>query len=63
MFTAAELVEEAERELRLRKRVYPNRVSTRRMTPAQAQRRLALMEAIIAILRSRLAEEDLFGRP
>jgi hypothetical protein len=62
MFTAVELVAEAERELKLRRRVYPNRVFTRRLSPQQAAKQIAMMEAIRDILRERAAEEDLFGR-
>ena len=37
-----------ERELRLRRRVYPRFVKAGRMTPEQAAREIALMQAILA---------------
>jgi hypothetical protein len=46
-FTAAELRACAQRELQLRKRVYPNRVETGRMSAAEARRQLAMMQAIL----------------
>ena len=58
-FTAAELAAEARRELVLRKRVYPNRVHTGRMTAKQAQRQIALMEAIIERLEVEEVKERL----
>ena len=53
--SCAEQLECAERELKLRQRVYPRRVADGKMTQAQADRELARMEAIIATLRG-LAE-------
>jgi hypothetical protein len=50
-FTLRELVECAEREVRLRRRVYPNRIETGRMSPALAERQIAMMEEIAARLR------------
>lgn len=43
--TFAQLTAELERELAMRRQVYPVRVSTARMTPAQADRELALCAA------------------
>lgn len=48
--TLADQVKAAERELKLRKRVYPRRVSNQQMTPQQAQHETAAMEAILATL-------------
>jgi hypothetical protein len=45
-FTVAELRRCAEREAKIRMRVYPGRVDTRRMTQDQACREIAMMEAI-----------------
>ena len=53
----AEQLECAERELRLRQRVYPRRVSDGKMTQALADREIARMEAIIETLRP-LAEGE-----
>ena len=41
----------AEREVRMRRRVYPRWVESGRMTAAQAEREIALMDAIAAKLR------------
>jgi len=61
-FRASELAECAEREVKLRKRVYPRRVDEGRMTQALADRQIALMEAIAAHYRyTARKEEDLFG--
>ena len=38
----------AERELKLRRRVYPNFILTHRIPPAKAEREIAVMEAIVA---------------
>jgi len=50
-FTAAEMRQAAEREVQIRRRVYPNRVETGRMTRLQAERQIALMQAIADHLR------------
>jgi hypothetical protein len=50
-FAIRELVECAERELKLRHRVYRNRVDTGRMSQREADRQIAMMEAIAAKLR------------
>lgn len=47
-YSLTELRECAERELRLRKRVYPGRVERGRMSPQQANLQIQLMEAIVA---------------
>jgi len=49
-FTFRELRLEAERELRLRMRVYPGRVACKRMSEGQADRQLALQQSIIDTL-------------
>lgn len=49
-FTALELVTEARRELKLRRQVYPNRVHTGRLSQRQADRQIAMQEAIVEIL-------------
>jgi hypothetical protein len=43
----------AEREVKWRKRVYPRRVADRRMTQEQADREIAIMEAIAEDYRAR----------
>jgi hypothetical protein len=45
-FSAKEKARCTERELALRKRVYPNRVMTKRMTQREADYQIALMEEI-----------------
>lgn len=49
-FTAAELLEEARRETRMRRRVYAERVGAGKMTQRDAERKVALMEEIEAVL-------------
>jgi hypothetical protein len=60
MFSSAEKLEAAERELSLRRRVYPNRVGAHRMSQALADRQIALMEAIAADYRAQVEAEKLF---
>lgn len=63
-FTPGELLEEAERELRMRQRVFPRWVVDGRMTQAAADRKIAMMKAIADILSERLpppAQGDLLG--
>lgn len=45
-FTAQEMVDAVEREIKLRRRVYRNRVNTHRMSKAQADYQVRIMEAI-----------------
>ena len=62
-FALNELVECAERELRMRKRVYPKWVSQARMSAAEANREIDLMAEIVRRLRMQMPEQDgLFGR-
>jgi hypothetical protein len=66
-FTYAELLACAEREVKMRYRVYEQRVDRRQMSRRAADREIALMEEIAAILRAldecqaRLEYSD--GRP
>lgn len=58
-FTNTELRKCAERELRLRKQVYPGRIERGRMTQQQADRELLMMEAILAYFTEREQSERL----
>jgi signal recognition particle subunit SEC65 len=51
--TLAEMAREAEREVALRRRVYPRWVAEGRMKQHHAERQIALMEAIAAELQRR----------
>ena len=51
-FTAEELRQCAEREVKLRRQVYPNRVECGRMTQQLADRQIAMMQAIAERLRA-----------
>lgn len=51
-FTVTELRECAEREVKLRERVYPGRIMTGRMTSEYAARQIAMMEEIARRLRA-----------
>lgn len=46
----AEQIQCVEREIALRKRVYPRRVSDRKMSQAQADKQLAAMTAVLDTL-------------
>ena len=53
----AEMIAEAERELHLRRSVYPRQVSRGKLTQAKADRAIAVQQAIIETLKStRLAK-------
>lgn len=45
-----ELIEEAQREAFMRRRVYPNQVRAGRMSQEDAERRIDMMEAIVTRL-------------
>ncbi|MDP4005122.1 hypothetical protein [Methylobacterium sp. NEAU K] len=64
-FTAADLADCAEREVRQRQRAYPRWVEAGRMTQQHADRQTALMRAIARKLRAEAdaegAKGDLFG--
>jgi hypothetical protein len=47
-----------ERELRIRRQVYPNRILTKRMSLKKAERELTLIEAIIEDYRTIIAAEE-----
>ncbi len=57
IFTATEKLACAEREVRYRRTVYPRRIEAGSMTPALANKQIALMEAIAADYRV-LAEKE-----
>lgn len=46
-YTAQQLLDVLERELLLRQRVYPGRVSTKRMTQLQADYQIGAMRALV----------------
>lgn len=63
--TLAQQAAAAEREVRMRQRVYPRWVESGRMRPAEAEAGIAVMEAAAATLRrladAEAAKGDLFG--
>jgi uncharacterized membrane protein len=58
-YSARELLECAEREVKIRQRVYANRVLTHRMSQHQADVEIARMEAIAAWLKREAEKERL----
>lgn len=60
MFSAQEKLDAVERELSLRRRVYPNQVAAHRMSAAFADRQIALFDEIAADYRELAAAERLF---
>jgi hypothetical protein len=46
IYTAKEKLDAVQREIRMRRRVYPRRVSEQRMTQQLADREIAVMEAV-----------------
>lgn len=62
MITLRRMLEAAEREVSLRRRVYPNRIETGRMTPRKAAEEIAVMQAIADHLRPLAEAEEAKGR-
>lgn len=60
MWTASDKLACVERELGMRRRVYERRVAEGRMSTAQAQREISIMEEIAADYRKLEAEDRLF---
>lgn len=60
-FTFDQLAAAAEREVRLRERVYPRRVQAGRMTRTKADEETAMMKAIAEHLRAQAERDSLFG--
>jgi hypothetical protein len=54
-----EMLAEAERDLLARRRLYHNRVFTRRLSHDKAERRLEVVEAIVENLRAQLTPGEL----
>ena len=66
MITLEEQIAEAERELALRRRLYPGWVEVGRLTPVQARHQLRAMWAIVTTLRRLEVEQrqlSLWGTP
>lgn len=59
--TPADLLACAEREVSMRKRVYPRWVEIGRLTQAKADHEIACMQAIAALLRQRVPAEPAQG--
>lgn len=57
--TLVEMLAEMERDLLARKRVYHNRTFTRRLTHERAERRLAIVQAIIDNLTAQMTPAEL----
>ena len=58
-FSYRELCKEVEREVSLRKRIYPNRIQTGRLSNYAASKQIAMMQAIVGILRELEKTEEL----
>ena len=54
-----EMLTELERDLLARRRLYHNRTYTRRLSTDRAERRLAILEAIIGVLRMQMSPSEL----
>jgi signal recognition particle subunit SEC65 len=61
-FLIHELAAEAEREVKMRERVYPRWVAAGRMKPAEAERKTEMMREIAARLRAQANTEETAGR-
>ncbi len=61
-FTDRDKADEAKREVAMRRRVYPRWVQDGRMKQADADRKIAIMEAIATDYRERAETEEAKGR-
>jgi len=61
-FTAREKMQAAQREVGYRRFVYPKRVEAGKMTAAQAEREIAIMDEIARHFGALAAEEERAGR-
>jgi hypothetical protein len=59
IFTDTQKLEAVRREIRWRRKVFPNRVATSRMTPHEADYQIKIMEAIAADYERVAAKERL----
>lgn len=59
LFTASEKLQAIEREIKLRRKVYPNRVTTHRMNASEALYQIEIMEAIAMDYREQAGKERL----
>lgn len=55
--TSADMIAEVERELNLRARVYPRWIESGRLKQSTADEQVRRLEAVLAALRTKLAEE------
>lgn len=58
-FTSLDLMKEAEREVAMRRNVYPKWTKAGRMKPAEADMRIAAMQAIVEHFRTQVEFEGL----
>jgi hypothetical protein len=49
--TKREMIAELEREIGMRRTVYGRRIADRKMSPAIAERQIAVMERVLAVVR------------
>ncbi len=61
-FTNRDKADCADREAKMRLRVYPNRVADGRMTQQLADKQIAMMQAIAADYRALAEAEEIAGR-
>ena len=50
-FSFNEMIDEVEREIRMRQVVYPGQVARKKMRQSEADRKIAIMEAVAQMLR------------
>ena len=62
LFTIEDKIACLEREIKIRQRVYPGRIATRRMTSKLAYREIETMKQILDDYQRQLADSDLFTR-
>ena len=60
-YTDADKLKEIEREIAMRRKVYPNWVAQNRLSYTAAERQHAIMQAIAEDYRMSVNQKDLFG--
>jgi len=60
-YTDAEKLKEIEREITIRRKIYPSWVAQNRLSYAAAEKQLAILQAIAEDYRTSVNQKDMFG--
>ncbi len=59
-YSAAEILKEVQREIKMRRKVYPGLIVRRSLSIGEAEQRIAIMQQIAEDYRVKAAQTDLF---